>query len=623
VGRLSKLKLKFRKHRKLIACIIIGAILTTPIVGLTYYYTYIQTSNFNSLNLNFDTNYDSINSSNWVTPSFQDEDFVFEIESYTPGSSLWQNVTYSVEYYDMGTTDHFKSNSTEWGEWGYSFNHITDGAIDGAGVPQNGGYPTPPKNKQEAYTYMREYIVNRTINKNNNTRPWISFNGHYPFHHYAAEFGFDKIGTEIGENMESYQMLMAFNRGAARQYQLPWFTDVSAWYGGGITDHNIPSTWSETGGENKGHSMSLYRRSYFMSYMAGTSRLIAEGGLGNIFYRHHGIDENGLMLLTPLGEIAREVSHFAQNHSNRGIAYNPIGLYIDEYHGTIGFDSTNRKSFNAIPYTKGDEMTYKILDFIYPGGWKDNKENCQLVNNEFGDLFDIILQNASTNTLASYPVILMSGDIHQDAVEKSRLIDYVDNGGTLIVNSAYFSALNQELENRKSSLTLDLDWLETPKFLTYKGSSNSTGGNFILYGEDYNPSYLRSILKELLPKITPFNLFSSGPIGSDQGPIGAKVHIQSMINRNENGWVLTLINNDGISKEFFEPPIVKENQLKEVTITMSQEFLNTQMKGQSVVQVNDWINNIIIWKNSSNQGNFQKITVSIPPGDIQVIEFVF
>lgn len=211
---------------------IVGSIvllILAPLFTVYYHYQFVETNYLDGLDININTDFWALKASRWVVPDFKNTDFVFEVESGYPAPP---NVTYSVNNYTMGTTDWFKANSTQWGEWGYSFHHLTNGTKDGAGVVHYGGYPTPPASKREAYTYMRNYVINFTEHLNGNTRPWISFNGHYPYHHYAAEFGFDAIGSEIGENMDSYQVMMAFNRGAARQYGLPWFVDFSAWLAG-------------------------------------------------------------------------------------------------------------------------------------------------------------------------------------------------------------------------------------------------------------------------------------------------------------------------------------------------------------------------------------------------------
>ncbi len=610
-----------QKYKKIVFIFLIISVIAIPVTTLVYYFRMVNTDYLNGLNVNLDSSFSTLNTSRWRVPSFQEQNFLFEIEN--GGSpSLQANTTYSVNYYDMGTTDHFKANRTQWGEWGYAFHRFEWGSTWGPPPAHYGGYPSKPTSKREAYEYMMEYVVDRTSRINNNLRPWMSFNGHYPYHHYAAEYGFDEIGSEIGENMESYQMILAFNRGAARQYQLPWFLDFSAWYGPGLTEFNDPLIWQEYGGVNNGHSMSMFRRSYFMSYMSGTSRLIAEGGHNNLFFVRQ-FNENGLMPLTPLGEIGREIAHFAKNHTDRGIPYTPVALYLDEYHGTMGFNRI-KKTFDTFRLSRGDKMTYELLDILFPGGWDDRlREKCQLVNNEYGDIFDVILQNATAETLSSYPVILMSGEIYLDDVERSRLIDYVRDGGTVIANSAYLDSLNSDLIGRGSSQLLNIRLGEQPKVVRYAEEGYGEGGNFILYGNDYNPNLLQPILRELLHHLSPFSLSSSGPIGSKQGGWGSPVHIQSMINRNSNGWVLTLINNDGVTKKHHDPPEIKFNQRKFVTIKLNNRFLNNQMENQSLVKVSNWVDDSVLWENICFCPPPGEFTVVIEAGDLAVLHFEF
>jgi hypothetical protein len=45
--------------------------------------------------------------------------------------------------------------------------------------------------------------------------------------HTAMWSGLTVIGSEVGENIDSIQAHFAFNRGAARQFHLPWFIDFS------------------------------------------------------------------------------------------------------------------------------------------------------------------------------------------------------------------------------------------------------------------------------------------------------------------------------------------------------------------------------------------------------------
>ncbi len=560
------------------------------------------------LSINVDVDYSSLNATRWMVPSFQDEAFLFEVETWSNGTPWRQNTTISVNYYDMGTTDWFKDNCTEWGEWGYSFHHLTGGAVDGAGVVHWGGYPTPPRNKEEAYGYMRQYVVNKTATLYNNTRPWISFNGHYPYHHYAAEFGFDKIGSEIGENMENYQMLLAFNRGAARQYHLPWFVDFSAWYGPGITDYNDPPVWGEYSGANHGHSLSLYRRSYYMSYMAGTSRLVAEGGSANFFYLHENVQPSGLMQLTPLGEIGREFAHFSRDHPDRGIPYTPVALYIDELHGTTGLGETT--TFNSIPYTRGDWMTYSILETIFPGGWNRNgPETCQLVNNEYGDLFDIILQYASKEVLSSYPVIVMSGDLNLDENEIHRLVEYVFDGGTLVANSAYLDMLAPKLGSQNPSIHVPFNFHDRIKLMPVE---NGNGGNIIAYGPRYNGVNVGPILKEVVARLSPFVISTLD---------GDGIKMQYAINRHAGGWLLTLINNDGVTKTHHDSPVIDPNQKREVKIRLNEQFIELYMQHEELTRIDNWVLNETSW--ASGDGNFDGLQIGIEPGGLAVFNFSF
>jgi hypothetical protein len=613
---LSKLVKRAEKYGKLLKIITLVLMICIPSIIGIYYIRFVHTSYLDGLSLEYDSAFLILNQSRWVTPSFQAENFMFETESYETNNPIRANVTKSVDYYQMGTTDWFKANSTNWGEWGYSFHNLKNGTFDGAGLQHWGGYPTTPASKQDAYEYMKQYVLNITSRLNNNTRPWISFNGHYPYHHYAAEFGFDAIGTEIGENIASHQLRLAFNRGAARQYHLPWFVDVSAWYGSGITDYNSPSVW-DVGGPKKGHSLSMFQRMYYLGYMAGASRVIAEGGCFNLFYRTP--NEQGILPLTPLGEVARDFVHFTDRHPDRGIPYSPIGIFLDEYHG-LSMGGSKPGPFDVLAPSKGDKMNYFLFDLLFPGCWNHPElEAGAMVNTEFGDIFDVLLQNATADVLASYPVLLMSGELNLRSKELANLIHYVKNGGTLLVNSAYFNMLNQELKNQGETIRLALPTFRSSSIIPMPSGK---GGNFILYGGDYSVTLLHPLLRELIPHLSPFSLSSSGPLGSKQGSWGAPVHIEYLLNQNERGFVLTLINNDGITKEFDQDPKLNPKEAKQITIELQRGFLEKCLQGAKLQSVTNWMTDSVVWQRSA-QDEYPKLTVWVNPGEIQILEFFF
>jgi hypothetical protein len=358
--------------------------------------------------------------------------------------------------------------------------------------------------------------------------------------------------------------------------------------------------------------------------MAGTSRVIAEGGCYNLFY-YKNPSPTGLLDLTPLGVVGRKFSQLTRDHSNRGISYNPIGIMIDFYHGSngIGGLGDSPKTFNSIEYNPGDWMTFKLLDMIYPGCWNDPiNEKGALINNEFGDMFDILLQNAPIDVLSTYPVIILSGDINFQTQEPARLVEYVKSGGTLLVNSAFFPALNAELKSQNQNITLTLSPFEKAKVIPL-GSNDQ--GMFIAYGPDYNSDTLRCILRELMPMISPFELSSTGPAESNQGTIGAKVNIQSMINRNANGWILTLINNDGITKAPKFAPTIDQTQQKEITIFLNKAFLTQTQTNSKLTKITEWFSNNEIWSGLSNITDLDNISIrmTLNPGDMTILQFEF
>jgi hypothetical protein len=359
-----------------------------------------------------------------------------------------------------------------------------------------------------------------------------------------------------------------------------------------------------------------------MAYMAGTSRVIAEGGCQNLFYQTP--DPFGLLPLTPLGEVGRDFAHFAASHQNRGIPYTPVGLLIDDLHGSNGISATP-KTFNTFPYNTADMMTYNILNTIFPSCWESPvNERGALANNEFGDMFDILLQNASASVLASYPVIFMSGEIILRGNESQRLVEYVENGGTLIANSAYFTSLNAALQGRGHETVLQLAPFEYVKVLSL---GTVDGGNIVLFGPDYDTSRVRGLLRELVSLVSPFVVTTDGLLGSDQSVYGARANVQQLVNRNDKGWVLTMINNDGVTKEAREVPVIDASKSRAVAIRLNDAFLGkTLPTGSSLQNVTNWMaGDELLWSKGGGSGSAASpvIELNIAPGAIIVLEFQF
>ena len=89
------------------------------------------------------------------------------------------------------------------------------------------------------------------------------------------------VGSEVGENIDSIQVHLAFTRGAAKQWSVPWFIDFSGWYTGhlpGLVEFANGSHISsgncgkpECDGINGGHSVSLNMRAKHAIFASGAN----------------------------------------------------------------------------------------------------------------------------------------------------------------------------------------------------------------------------------------------------------------------------------------------------------------------------------------------------------------
>lgn len=511
----------------------------------------------------------------WTTPSIRPEGFLFEVQLMNYAPFFDADVVDAIQKYRLGESAKFQGDGAVAAEWGYSFHNLKDGALDGAGRAHYGGYPTKPVDRQQALGYIRDYVLKTYVAGLDH--PWYSMNGHYPYHHYAAEWGFDALGSEIGENITSYQIRLAFTRGAARQYSRPWFIDVSAWHGPGITDYSSAKPWGKYSAPDNGHSLSLYRRTYFMSYMAGAGSLTAEAGGVNFLLEDR--DDEGVFKPSPLGRVGAEFYDFARRHPDRGVAYTPFGVVLDFYHGVYAGIEGKRVAFNQFAYTKGDTMTWRLLDGFFPKGWEVSNETGCIANGPLGDTCDVLLQNAPQKVLDSYPVLVLSGDVKLSEDEVRRFVSYAESGGTLLLNRAYSASFPAEMRGQAQDARTDIRFGK---------------GRVILYGPDYDGRAALDILKAISPEVMPFSV--------EGGP-------QYLLNWKPDAWIVTVINNSGITKSFNAKPKISESKTQQVKLRYTGPRKVTG------------VTNLLTDADAKGLLKDGALELSLPPGELAVFEF--
>ena len=414
-------------------------------------------------------------------------------------------------------------------EWGYGYTHLR-GQKDGMGREIGGAEDPPPADRPAALNEAQEFLQRFYIH--GAPRPWVAMNGHYPWHHYSGRFGYDRLGSEVGENINNIQWHIALNRGAAVQYKKPWFIDFSSWFGPGVLDYFDPPHWIGYSGADNGHSLSLVRRTFFMSYMAGADEVIAEsGGMIAVLPERDG---DGDLRISPYGELCRAFSRFVEQFPDVGNAYIPLALVLDEYHGAYpGFEG--KKSFGRFAYTAGDEMLWQIVDIFFPGGWEvqgRREEGC-LINTRYGDGIDVLLQDAPQDVLDRYPVLLPAGDIAWRTEEVERLLAYVRCGGTLLLNAAWADTFGL---GEKAPDTYPIG-----------------NGRICLYG---SKAFAVDGLTALLDGLW-----------AEKMPLRFSVPVEYTIGASADQVWLMLINNDGVTKDYHTPVQIDENARRETEVT--------------------------------------------------------
>ncbi len=280
------------------------------------------------------------------------------------------------------------------------------------------------QDRKTAYHWLQTYYRTRLkYQRPNRDKPVLSFAGHYNLNHYGSIGGADMVGHEIGENIIGTQSKIAFLRGAARQFGLPTFIDVSQWYanyghwargepGSASTvpfyivglDETVPpdaeqiamaKRYREDGYPNGAHSASWMARAWYMSWLAGANILVPEASQNYFFSYNPAVsdqyvdysggafvpkDPDQRAVLSPAGERARRFMEVVTRNPQRGIPYTPFAILLDQYSGfngsqvgdMAGFAGEAERTcpprpFGVLEPTFGDREIYLFFDAIWPG----------------------------------------------------------------------------------------------------------------------------------------------------------------------------------------------------------------------------------------------------------------
>jgi hypothetical protein len=461
------------------------------------------------------------------------------------------------------------------------------------------------------------------------------------FAHALSQWGVNLLGVETAAVMPMIGMRIAFTRGAARQvggaflyYHAPNFGDTATTFTKQQNFAGPDYFYHSRYGPTMGPSLSWYRKSYYLYYMAGASAIYLEQGQDQFFKPGPG---DHPFQLNPLGRITNEFMQFADKHPDRGTPYTPVAFLLDPAHG---FEMTDYPQwpFEVSQIDRSDRALRELFGVAYyPGlvveGEPAIADRQPFVNGVFGDVFDVLTAADAQGTrskirslLPSYRAVIVGGRIDWSNEWIQRLTDYVRNGGTVVLNAAQIKKLPVELlgvrllndtgeahnarclspgeeEQDLKGQVFRYEKIElkgaTPLITTLGGEPlvtvNRVGKGTVVF----------AAVPDLLgedERMTPFAAHMLAHVINDAMPLKVTGDVEYLVNRTANSWIVTMLNNNGVFKP--QQGMAQVDRSAYVTVTIGNQIKSaTELISDAPLKPANGI-----------------VPIQIPPGGVAIVE---
>jgi hypothetical protein len=450
--------------------------------------------------------------------------------------------------------------------------------------------------------------------------------------HALTEWGVKLLGMETAAVMPMTGMRIAFTRGAARQfggaflyYHAPNFGDTATTFTKAQNFSGPDFFYHSRYGPTMGPSLSWYRKSYYLYYMSGASAIYLEQG-GDQFFKP-GPGENPFQL-NPLGRITDKFVRFAEKHPDRGTPYTPIAFLLDTAHG---FEMTDYPQwpFEVAQIDRSDRALRELFGVAYyPGlvveGEPAIADRQPFVAGVFGDIFDVLTATDKAD-FSSYRAVVLGGRVEWIP----RLAEYVRNGGTAVLNVAQIKNVpEQVLGVHLTNATAEADSarcmspgengqdLSGQMFryekIELKGATTliaaGNGDPVVTVNKVGKGSVVFSALPNLLgedERVTPFAAHMLAHVFADATPVQVRGDVEYLINRTNSGWIVTLLNNNGVYKTQQGMAQVDRNAYVSVSINL---------RGEKIQSARDWISDAPVKLDAD------RVSLRLAPGGVAVVE---
>lgn len=415
---------------------------------------------------------------------------------------------------------------------------------------------------------------------------------------HCAEIGLDAIGTETSENIPGTQVQRAFCRGAARQFGIPWFEQISVWYANSVAAAcPAPDIYNNgfRGGPDCGHSLSHLARHWYTAWFGGAAYVMPEASQSVLYNLPWGgaafpADAE----LSPYGVEAAKLAKLMRT-ADIGVPYTPFAVVLDKYHGRW---TVWGKPWGRFAETTGDKMIPRFFDQLFPGqSLGPGREERYLCPSPYGDTFDVLVNNADRTAWSAYPVILAIGDISWTADEAAFLRKYVADGGILALSQTSASGLDRQLTGVADGAfgpTADAETVMTSAEGTPLLIRRDIGrGHVFVSAADEETPFPKTFLDALAARLMPFR-------------VNGKV--ETLVNRTRDGWALMIVNNNGITKDPKTAPVVDPSAVEHVRLTFEAKTpaASELIAAEPVACV--------------KSGDKWTLDVDVPPGELRLLK---
>jgi hypothetical protein len=473
--------------------------------------------------------------------------------------------------------------------------------------------------------------------------------GNIVFAPMLSQWGSRTIGYESSAITSSLiNMRWAFMRGIARQgghstatYRSCNFGDAATIFSNTQSYHTPQNILDNYYSVYSGAGMTWYKFDIWYQFMAGSSMFYHEQGFDE-YWMPGGTTAAGLyeVQLSPKGKLVDRFLRVTEKDFDRGHPVTPVAFLVDYAHGwePAPYWPNSFKNLHGhderFKFGNHERMLqeyfWTAFDPIGPESEKPvTGTNEVFVPGVFGDIFDVIYAYPDVTrwtTIDTYPVVIVAGEIELSLAEGKRLADYVERGGTLMLADAHLSGPGlAELKLPPAKPIAEADgyrWQgdaqvhESPRF-RYRALDTTSGRPLAttLDGQTFAAAFDRG-QGRLIVLSVPHGLTITGQAHAvvprlmaslTRGlmPVEVRGNVQWLINRNTNGWMVTLINPAGQAKpqQGITPTDYRENRQVTITAHVRITSARDRLRMEEPLTVN---------KNT--------VTVEVPAGGVRIIE---